>query len=64
MSEESCKHRKSAADQLRAYRKADHPLDKASKRNLAASYKELAHNEEWAEVEKERSVRRAERINE
>jgi hypothetical protein len=59
MSEESKKHRKSAADHLRSSRKTKYPPDKMRETNIAASYKELAHNEEWAAGEKERSKPRA-----
>jgi hypothetical protein len=63
MSEESSKHRKSAADHLRASRNAKDAPDKARDLNIAASYKHLAHNAEWSEGEKERSRRRSKQPN-
>jgi len=47
--------RDSAAKQMRAARKSRSAPDRVEHTARAASYKELAHNEEWLDGDRERS---------
>jgi hypothetical protein len=50
--------RKLAADALRAGRKAPHGNDRDAHFDVAASYKSLAHDDEWMCGERQRSHKR------
>jgi hypothetical protein len=50
--------RKMAADALRAGRKAALGSDRSAQFSLAASYKSLAHDDEWMCGERQRSYKR------
>ena len=54
----SANFRKLAADNLRAGRKAALAGDRATRFEVAASYKSLAHDEEWMRGERQRSFKR------
>lgn len=58
MAGKSTEFRNKAADALRAARKAVRPDDRDALFERAASYKALAHDEEWLGGERQRSYKR------